>query len=97
MTSFARKIVLHTREPYSRAHDALLQRLVERSIALLCAVGEDCCAWEDAMDWTCIGPDGESLGSVVTTSHPGESLAAVVAFAEWWHLDEPSSIEIIEV
>lgn len=49
------------------------------------------------MDWTCIGPDGESRGFVVTTSHSDEILSDVVAFAEAWHLDEPSSAEIIEV
>ena len=97
MASTARKIVLHARVPYGRAHDALLHQLLVRKIALFCAVGVDCCAWEDAMDWTCIGPDGESRGFVVTTSHPDESLADVVAFAEAWHLDEPSSVEIIEV
>jgi hypothetical protein len=93
----AKKIVLHARVPYERAHDLLLQQLPDRKIALFCAVGVDCCAWEDAMDWTCIGPDGESRGFVVTTSHPEESLADAIAFAEAWTLDEPSGVEIIEV
>lgn len=97
MTSDAKKVVLHTRVSYSKAYDALLRELLDRKIALFCAVGVDCCAWEDAMDWTCIGPDGESLGFVVTSSHPKESLADAVAFAEAWQLDEPSSVEIIEV
>lgn len=83
--------------PYDRAHDALLEKLLDRKIALFCAVGVDCRTWEDAMDWTYIGPDGASRGFVVTTSHPDESLADVVAFAEAWHLDEPSPVEIIEV
>ena len=84
MTSAARKVVLHARVAYDRTHDALLQRLLDRKIALFCAVGVDCGAWEDAMDWMCIGPDGEIRGFVVTSSHPDESLAEVVAFAEAW-------------
>jgi hypothetical protein len=96
MSSFARKVVLHARVPYDRAHDELLRRLRDRGVVLFCAVGVDCRAWEDAMDWTCIGPNGEELGFVVTTSHPDESLADVVAFAEAWHLDEPSPVEIVE-
>ena len=97
VTSAAKKVVLHTRVAYDRTHDALLQRLLDRKIALFCAVGVDCCAWEDAMDWMCIGPDGASRGFVVTTSHPDESLAEVIAFAEAWTLDEPSRVSIIEV
>lgn len=97
MASTASKIVLHARVPYGRVHEALLQQLLVRKIALFCAVGVDSRAWEDAMDWTCIAPDGESRGFVVTTSHPDESVADMAAFAEAWHLDDPCSVGIIEV
>jgi hypothetical protein len=97
MAIAANKIVLHARVPYAAAHAPLLRELLARNIALFCAVGVDCRAWEDAMDWTCIGPDGESLGFVVTTSHPTESLEAVIAFAEAWVGDEPGGVEVVEV
>jgi hypothetical protein len=93
----AKKIVLHSHVPYNRGHNALLEQLLRRGVVLFCTVGVDCGRWEEAMDWTCIGPDGQGRGFVVTTSHPDESLADVVAFAEAWHLDEPSFVEIIEV
>lgn len=97
MTTSATRIVLHASVPYTRAHDALLEQLLARRIALFCAVGVDCQAWEDAMDWTCIGPDGESRGFVLTTSPPDESLADVVAFAAAMHLDGPRDVEVIDV
>lgn len=93
----AKKIVLVSRSDYEARHDHLLQNLVDRKIILFCAVGRDCEAWEDAMDWMCIGPDGESRGFVVTTSHPDESIEEVISFAEDWILDEPSSVEIMEI
>lgn len=48
------------------------------------------------MDWACIGPDGESRGFVVTTSHPGESLAEVVAFAADFEREEATGVKVIE-
>jgi len=96
MTSPAKKVVLHTHVAWDRSYEPLLQGLLDRGIRLLCAVGVDCEAWEEAMDWTCIGPDGESRGFVVTTSHVGESLADVVAFAEEFERDETIGVEVID-
>jgi hypothetical protein len=97
MTSSAKKVVLHTHVAWDRSHEPLLESLLHRGIRLVCVVGVDCEAWEEAMDWTCIGPDGESRGFVVTTSHAGESLADVVAFAEAFERDETMGVEVIEV
>lgn len=91
------KIVLHTRVSYDPRFDAFLRGLLARKIVLFCAVGVDCAAWEEAMDWACIGPAGEALGIVVTTSHPGETVAEVVEFAEMFRTDAPSVVEIIEL
>ncbi len=91
------KVVLVSRSGYDRSHDGLLQSLIERRIILFCAVGRDCRTWEDVMDELCVGLIGDGTWYVVTTSHPDESIEEVVAFAEQWHLDQPSSVEIIEV
>jgi hypothetical protein len=92
-----RRVVLHTQVPYERGYDELLQRLIEREIALLCVVGVDCDAWEDAMDQACVGPDGEGSRFVLTSSHPDETLAEVVAFAKTMRLDDAGGVEVIEV
>lgn len=93
----AKKVVLVSRSCYEARHDHLLQSLIDRKIVLFCAVGRDCAAWEDAMDWLCIGPSGEGSWHVVTTSHPDESVEEVVAFADAWSVDKASGVEIIEV
>ena len=49
------------------------------------------------MDELVVGPVGEYQWHVTTTSHPDETVADVVAFAESFHLDEPSTVEVIEV
>ena len=93
----AKKIVLVSRRGYDPSSDALLRELIARRIELFCAVGRQCGVWERAMDELVIGPTGEGDWHVTTTSHPGETVAAVVAFAEQWTLDEPSETEVIEI
>lgn len=92
-----RRVVLHTQVPYDRCYDELLQRLIEREIALLCVVGVDCEAWEDAMDQACVGSDGAGQRFVLTSSHPDETLAEVVALAKVMRLDDAGGVEVIEV
>jgi hypothetical protein len=94
----AKKVVLVSRRGYDSSHDALLASLIDRRIELFCAVGKDCELWEEVMDELVVGPDGAGPVHVLTTSHPGESIAAVVEFASQWRLDDgPPDVEIIEV
>ena len=93
----AKKVVLVSRRGYDPSHDDLLRNLINRKIALFCAVGRQCELWEEVMDELVVGPVGEYQWHVTTTSHPDETDADVVAFAESFHLDEPSTVEVIEV
>ena len=93
----AKKVVLVSKGGYNTSHNDVLQSLIERRICLFCAVGKDCELWEDVMDELAVGPSGEYAWHVTTTSHPNESIEEVIEFAKLFHLDEPTSVEIIEV
>ncbi len=93
----AKKVILATDEKYGPVHDELLKGLIERKIDLFCAVGKDCEKWEEALDWLCIGENGEEIGFVTTTSHPNESLEEVKAFAREWKTKGSNDIEVIKI
>jgi len=93
----AMKVILTTDEKYSSEHDEMLKELIQRKIELFCAVGKDCEKWEEAMDWLCIGDNGEEIGFVTTTSHPNEPLEEVKAFAKEWNTRGSNEIEIIKI
>jgi hypothetical protein len=93
----AKKVILITDQKYSSEHDEMLNALIERKIELFCAVGKDCEKWEEALDWLCIGENGEEIGYVTTTSHPKESLEDVKAFAKEWKTEGSNDIEVINI
>jgi len=95
--STARKIVLVSNSGYDPSHDDLLRSFIDRKIELFCAVGRQCEVWEAIMDAVVVGPAGDFPWHVTTTSHPGETVADVVTFAESFSLDKPSEVEVIEV
>lgn len=80
-------IVLHVGVEYADGHRPFLRELITAAPDLFAVVGVAPESWEDAIDWLCIELDtsGEQPGAFCnTTSHPGESLAEVVEFAEHW-------------
>jgi len=88
------KVVLISKDGYNPSHDPLLESILDRGVKLFCAVGKDCQEWEDAMDALCESREGASL-SVVTTSHPDESIEKVIEFANTW--PAPGEVECITV
>lgn len=93
----AKKIVLVSKSGYDSSHDNLLRELIARRIVLICMVGQNCELWEHVMDELVVGQTGEYPWHVTTTSHPDETTTEVVEFAEMFHLDEQSYVEVIEV
>lgn len=92
----SRKVVLVSTSTYTpETGEALLRQLVEDKIELFCVVGVDAAHWEEALDWLCIGPEGESLHFIVTTSHPGESVDEVLSFAESWRCENAPEVEVV--
>jgi len=93
----ANKVILISSTQYSTEHDEILKSLIKRKIVLFCAVGVDCENWEEALDWLCIGKNGEGTHIINTTSHPGETLEEVKDFAKAWETEDESDIQIIEI
>lgn len=93
----AKKVVLVSKGGYNPSHNDFLRSLIKRRICLFCAVGKDCVLWEDVMDELVVGPTGEYVWHVTTTSHPNESIEDVVEFAKLFLLTEPTTVEVIEV
>ncbi|MES2582505.1 MAG: hypothetical protein V4627_07295 [Pseudomonadota bacterium] len=92
----AGKIVLVSKSAYTpEIGEALLRQFVEEKIELFCAVGVDAANWEEALDWLCIGPAGESIHFITTTSHPDESIEEVISFAKTWHSDHACEVEVV--
>ena len=97
LNSNAKKVILVTDTSYSSEHDEILKSLIARKIDLFCAVGKDCEKWEEALDWLCIGKNGEEIGFVTTTSHPDETLKEVKEFANQWKTEGSNEIQIIKI
>ncbi len=94
----SRKVVLQSHSAYqAERDDPLLQELIRDRVELFCAVGVDAEAWEDALDWLCIGPDGNGTHHVTTTAHPESTLSEVLKFAEAFAVSEPCSVQVIYV
>ena len=85
----ATKVVLISKTEYTPSHDSLLESILDNGLVLFCVVGKDCEIWESAMDTLCELRGGAFL-TIATTSHPGESIEGVLAFASIW----PSSGEV---
>lgn len=93
-----KKIVLVSRSGYDKKHDVLLNQLIDAGIELFCAVGKDAEAWEEAVDWLCIGPDGAGERFVNTASSCGWTLEGAMQFAEQWHVESGSNeVRVIEI
>ena len=75
------KIVLISIKGYDPGYEPLLRSFLDRGVKLFSVVGKGCRDWEDAMDVLCESGDASWL-SVVTTSHPDESIDEVMAFVQ---------------
>jgi hypothetical protein len=76
-----RKIVLHCPRGYDPRLDPLVEEFIRDGVRVVAVVGEDCERIEDIIDELVSG-DGSRDHDLLTSSHPGESLAAAVAFAQ---------------
>jgi hypothetical protein len=92
------KVVLVSGTGYSPERgNPVLAELVASKVSLVCAVGRDAPAWEEALDWLCADALGETGHLIVTTSHPGETLEEVIAFATAFRTELPHVVEVLHV
>ena len=95
--AYSGKIVLLSKSGYrSERDDAFLLELVQDRIELFCVLGQDAAKWEDALDWMCVGEDGNGQRLIITTCHQNESLEEVVTFAQMFKTGHEHAVQVIE-
>lgn len=94
---YPRKIVLHCPRGYDPRLDALVEDFIRDGVRIVAVVGEDCERIEDIIDELVVG-DGSRDYDLLTSSHPGESLEAAVAFANNLALHSAGpEVEVVEL
>jgi hypothetical protein len=89
------KVVLHCPAGLHGGLEQLVQAFIRDGVTFVAVAGKDASLIEDIIDEVCVG-DGTQPYSMLTTSHPGESLAAVVEFAQSLNLEFVGPAEVVE-
>jgi hypothetical protein len=88
-------------ESKSSAYPKNIQLIEEVAFALfdlICIIGRDCVLWEDIVDETLIGANGDHGESLpITTSHPNESMTEVEEFARTFFKSEKVELAYIKI
>lgn len=79
--TYAPKIVLHCPYGYVAGLDSLIEQFLADGVQFVGVVGEDCARVEDIIDEIVVGDGADPTRFILTSSHPGESVAEVVQFA----------------
>ena len=91
-----RKIVIHssgTNDPGQL--EELVAAWKERGVIFVGVVGSRCAELEDEIDELCVG-NGSKPYFMLTSSHPGETLADAIQFAEGLSGDFSGPVSVIE-
>jgi hypothetical protein len=90
-----RKIVVHSISGLRPEFSALVADWIKEGVVFLGVVGVDAAKLEDIADDVAVG-DGSDPYFLLTTSHPGETLALFVEFAELLSLEHDVPVRVIE-
>lgn len=90
-----RKIVVHSLRGYHPEFAARVAAWLDSGVTFIGIVGRDAERLEDVVDDVAVG-DGSHARFVLRSSHPGETLAEAVAFAEILTGEHARSVEIVE-
>jgi len=93
--AYLAKIVLHCRNGLHGGLEPLVQEFMRDGVTLVAVAGNDASLIEDIIDEVCVG-DGTRPYDMLTSSHPGESLAAVVEFANSLSLEFAGPVQVVE-
>ena len=94
---YARKIVLHCPGGYTPAIDPLVEKFIADGVEFIAVVGTDCSRVEDIIDELVVGDTSDDGRFILTSSHPGESLASAIDFARSLsakYAGEPQVVEL---
>jgi hypothetical protein len=90
-----RKIVVHSISGLHPEFSALVAEWIKEGVVFLGIVGVDAAKLEDVADDVAVG-DGSDPYFLLTTSHPDESLADAVEFAEMLTGGHAGPVQVLE-
>jgi hypothetical protein len=93
--AYLAKVVLHCPNGIHGGLEPLVHELIRDGVTFVAVAGKDVALIEDIIDETCVG-DGTQVYSMLTSSHAGQSLDEVVAFAESLGLEFSGPVQVVE-
>jgi hypothetical protein len=90
-----RKIAVHSISGLRPEFSTLVVEWIKEGVVFLGIVGKDAAKLEDVADDVAVG-DGSDPYFLLTTSHPGESLAEAVEFAEMLTGEHAGPVRLVE-
>ena len=82
VVAYAKKIVLSCARGYSIELDAMVEEFIRDGVSFVGVVGKDCAKVEDIIDELVVGDGSDEARSILTSSHPGESVDEAITFAK---------------
>lgn len=94
---FAPKVVLHCPTGYHAALDGLVEQFLACGVKFVAVVGHDCERVEDIIDELVVGDGSIPARVLLTSSHPGESVADAVEFAGSLSGEHSGEVQVVEL
>jgi len=76
--------------------DALVEQFLASGVKLVAIVGQDCERIESIIDELVVGDGSNAERFLLTSSHPGEGVAEVVAFASSLSGEYAGEVQVVE-
>jgi hypothetical protein len=90
------KVVFHCPNGLHGGLEPLVRAFIRDGVTLVAVAGSDAGLIEDIIDEVCVSDCTGPPYDMLTSAHAGESLAAVVEFAESLGLEYAGPVEIVE-
>ena len=94
---FAKKLVLHCPNGMPSGMAELAAQFIVDGVKLVAAVGPACREIEDMVDNAAIAEGSPDRNFILTSAHPGESLAGVIEFAEGFVGVYDGPVQVVEL
>ncbi|WP_422014308.1 DUF7684 family protein [Roseateles sp.] len=94
---FAPKLVLHCPNGIPAAMEELAQQFVADGVKMVAIVGPSCREIEDTVDNAAVAAGSPERHFILTSSHPNDSLAEVIEFAEGFVGDYEGPVQVVKI
>ena len=91
------KIVLHCPNGYRMGLEQLVEDFLRDGVRFVGVVGEDCETVEDHVDWVVVGDGTDDSRFILTSAHPGETVAEAVEFARNLTGEYEGEVQVVEL